>query len=73
MDVRPINGKASQANLTHAALLTFGLKHILDYEDLIVAPGFIDTHVHMDQPGRTHWEGMRMPLESFPAPEAHRH
>ena len=52
-----MNGEASQANLTHAALLTFGLKHILDYGDLIVAPGLIDTHVHMDQPGRTNWEG----------------
>lgn len=73
VDVRAVNGKASQANLTHAALLTFGLKHILDYGDLIVAPGLIDTHVHMDQPGRTNWEGMRMPLDSCPAPEGHMH
>lgn len=59
-EVKPVNGKASQANLTHAAQLTFGLKHILDYGDLIVAPGLIDTHVHMDQPGRTDWEGESM-------------
>ena len=66
MDVKPVNGKASQANLTHAASLTFGLKHILDYGDLIVAPGLIDTHVHMDQPGRTNWEGrsLHLPLHS---------
>ena len=57
MEVKPVNGAASRANLTHAALLTFGLKHILDYGDLVVAPGLIDTHVHMDQPGRTNWEG----------------
>ena len=57
MDVKAVNGKASQSNLTHAAMLTFGIKHILDYEDLVVAPGLIDTHVHMDQPGRTNWEG----------------
>ncbi len=57
VDVKAVNGKASQANLTHAAMLTFGLKHILDYGDLVVAPGLIDTHVHMDQPGRTNWEG----------------
>ena len=71
--MKPVNGKASQANLTHAALLTFGLKHILDYGDLIVAPGLIDTHVHMDQPGRTNWEGMHMPFKSCPAPEVHMH
>ena len=62
VDVKPVNGKASQANLTHAASLTFGLKHILDYGDLIVAPGLIDTHVHMDQPGRTNWEGRSLHL-----------
>lgn len=26
-------------------------------EDLIVMPGLVDTHVHLNQPGRTHWEG----------------
>ena len=57
VEVKPVNGEASRANLTHTALLTFGLKHILDYGDLVVAPGLIDTHVHMDQPGRTNWEG----------------
>ena len=30
---------------------------VLDYGDLVVAPGLIDTHVHMDEPGREHWEG----------------
>lgn len=55
--VKAINGEASQANLTHAAFLLTGLTKILDYGDLIVAPGLIDTHVHMNQPGRTNWEG----------------
>ena len=55
--VRAINGEASQRNLTHAAFLLTGLNTILDYGDLVVAPGLIDTHVHMNQPGRTHWEG----------------
>ncbi|KAK9803805.1 hypothetical protein WJX73_001135 [Symbiochloris irregularis] len=30
---------------------------VLDCGDAIVAPGLIDTHVHMDEPGREHWEG----------------
>jgi dihydroorotase-like cyclic amidohydrolase len=55
--VRPINGEASLANLTHTAHLLTGLSSILDYGDLIIAPGLIDTHVHMNQPGRTDWEG----------------
>ncbi|CAL8462109.1 g1640 [Coccomyxa elongata] len=56
--VKAINGEASRANLTHAAFLLTGLTSILDYNDLVVGPGLIDTHVHMNQPGRTSWEGM---------------
>lgn len=35
------------------------LDHIpmLDYKNLIVMPGIIDAHVHINEPGRTHWEG----------------
>ena len=29
----------------------------LDYENLIIMPGIIDAHVHINEPGRTHWEG----------------
>ncbi len=32
-------------------------KPILDYADLIVMPGIIDAHVHINEPGRTDWEG----------------
>lgn len=52
-----LSGTASQANLTAAAALKFGLKTILDYGDLIISPGLIDTHVHFNEPGREHWEG----------------
>lgn len=52
-----MTGSASQANLTAAAALKFGLKTILDYGDLVVAPGLIDTHVHLNEPGRENWEG----------------
>lgn len=30
---------------------------VLDYGDKAVSPGLIDVHVHMDEPGREHWEG----------------
>ena len=28
-----------------------------DYDDLAILPGVVDTHVHVNEPGRTEWEG----------------
>jgi len=58
-------------------------RQIVDAGDLVVAPGLIDTHVHVNEPGRTEWEGfdtatraaaaggvttiVDMPLNSIPA------
>ena len=55
----------------------------LDAGELMVLPGLVDTHVHMNDPGRAHWEGadhatraaaaggvttvIDMPLNSVPA------
>src|SRR5581483_3624110 len=54
-----------------------------DAADLVVMPGVVDTHVHINEPGRTRWEGfdtatraaaaggittiVEMPLNSVPA------
>ena len=56
---------------------------IFDAGDLVVSPGLVDTHVHVNEPGRTAWEGfdtatraaaaggvttlVDMPLNSIPA------
>ena len=56
---------------------------VLDTEGLLVIPGLVDTHVHINEPGRTEWEGfasatraaaaggittlLDMPLNSVPA------
>ena len=56
---------------------------LLDAGALVVMPGLVDTHVHINDPGRTHWEGFEsgtraaaaggvttivdMPLNSIPA------
>src|SRR5262245_20414522 len=30
---------------------------LVDYGELAVMPGIVDTHVHLNEPGRTEWEG----------------
>src|SRR5471030_473570 len=56
---------------------------IIDCGDLVVSPGIVDSHVHVNEPGRTEWEGfdtatraaaaggvttiVDMPLNSIPA------
>lgn len=30
---------------------------VVDYGDHVVMPGLVDTHVHVNEPGRTDWEG----------------
>jgi allantoinase len=31
--------------------------NLLDFGDLVLMPGLVDTHVHINEPGRTEWEG----------------
>lgn len=61
----------------------FGGAQTVDAEELLVMPGVIDTHVHVNEPGRAEWEGFEtatraaaaggvttildMPLNSIPA------
>jgi allantoinase len=56
---------------------------VIDCGDLVVSPGIVDSHVHVNEPGRTEWEGfdtatraaaaggittiVDMPLNSVPA------
>ena len=32
-------------------------RDVLDYGDLVILPGLVDSHVHVNEPGRTEWEG----------------
>jgi allantoinase len=61
-------------------------KHAYDAGESVVMPGLVDTHVHINEPGRTDWEGFEtatraaaaggvttlidMPLNSIPATTA---
>lgn len=31
---------------------------VIDYKYAVISPGVIDVHVHMNEPGREHWEGV---------------
>lgn len=55
--IAPINAQDASANLTRYAHLLTGLRTVLDYGNLTVMPGVLDTHVHQNEPGRTEWEG----------------
>ena len=62
---------------------TGSAREIMDYGDFAISPGVVDTHVHINEPGRTEWEGfdtatraaaaggvttlVDMPLNSVPA------
>ncbi|KAL5772451.1 hypothetical protein ACOSQ2_012375 [Xanthoceras sorbifolium] len=56
---------------------------VIDYGEAVIMPGLIDVHAHLDEPGRTEWEGflsgtkaaaaggittlIDMPLNSYPS------
>src|ERR1700730_1281721 len=33
--------------------------NVYDARESVVMPGLVDTHVHINEPGRTNWEGFR--------------
>jgi len=38
-----------------------------DYDDLVLMPGLVDTHVHINEPGRTDWEGFETATQAAAA------
>lgn len=39
----------------------------VDCDELVIMPGLIDTHVHINEPGREHWEGFETATKSAAA------
>ena len=38
-------------------IITHIFSQVLDAGDLVIMPGVVDSHVHVNEPGRTEWEG----------------
>ena len=41
--------------------------HLRDYGDYVLLPGLVVTHVHINEPGRTDWEGFRTATQAAAA------
>jgi len=42
---------------TSAAIVIKDSLDVIDFGDLVISPGIVDAHVHINEPGRTDWEG----------------
>ena len=40
---------------------------VLDYGDYVIMPGLVDSHVHINEPGRTEWEGFNTATQAAAA------
>jgi allantoinase len=52
-----IDGEKIREILPYEADLGSSDIRLIDYGDLALMPGVVDTHVHINEPGRTEWEG----------------
>ena len=45
------------SKLIPAMCSMFLIYQVIDAGDLFLMPGIVDSHVHVNEPGRTDWEG----------------
>ena len=79
----PATVHVSEGRIARVGALDDRASHIIDVGDAVVMAGVVDTHVHVNEPGRAEWEGfasatraaaaggittiLDMPLNSVPA------
>ena len=55
--VRPASVHFSEGRIVAVAGWEAAPGGVVDFGDLVIMPGIVDTHVHVNEPGRTEWEG----------------
>src|SRR6478735_8337796 len=55
--VKPASIHVSDGKITRVGDFKDAPADVVDYGDLAILPGIVDTHVHLNEPGRTEWEG----------------
>src|SRR3569832_1934036 len=82
--IQPAAIHVADGKITRGADWSDAPADVVDYGELAILPGIVDTHVHLNEPGRTEWEGFAtattaaaiggittlvdMPLNSIPPP-----
>jgi len=67
-----INGKLQAATITYSSQGITGidlgqLPDATDFANAVIMPGVIDAHVHINEPGRTQWEGFETATQAAAA------
>jgi len=58
VDIRVVEGQIDSLNKKEPEPLLEKTDTMIDASGCLVVPGFIDAHVHFNDPGRTDWEGI---------------
>src|SRR5215472_15578280 len=61
--VCPVGERPASIHIADGRIVSIGglddvaAGEVVDCGDLVVSPGLVDSHVHVNEPGRTEWEG----------------
>ena len=55
--VGPATIHVEEGRIVRVAPFDDAPRNVVDYGNLVIMPGLVDSHVHVNEPGRTEWEG----------------